>query len=110
MQNADMAFDVAPPHHLRAWRLFRGLSQDELAARVGTTKAVISNLELSERGLSHKWLARLAPVLGTSAGAILDVDPNDAPPEVMQVWSEIPADRRAHALDVLRTFQDRKAG
>nr|WP_315051262.1 helix-turn-helix transcriptional regulator [uncultured Brevundimonas sp.] len=101
MQNVHM------PHHnhLRAWRTFRHMTQEELAEAVGTTKAVISNLETGVRPLSAKWLDRFAPVLNTSAGYILDHDPNDLPTAVLDIWADIPEESRAQALRVLQSFK-----
>lgn len=102
MQNAYMA---AAPNNLQAWRKFRHLTQEELADKVGTTKAVISNLETGARGLSDKWLRRLAPVLDTSPGYLMDHDPNDLPTAVLDIWAQIPEADRATALRVLEGFK-----
>ena len=101
MQNVGMSFQ----NHLKAWRKFRHLTQEELADAVGTTKAVISNLETGARPLSAKWLDKFAPVLNTSPGYILDHDPNDLPTAVLDVWAEIPTEQREQALKVLQSFR-----
>lgn len=102
MQNAYMS-DTR--NHLQAWRRFRHLTQEELAERVGTTKAVISNLETGARGLSDKWLRRLAPALNTSPGYIMDHDPNDLPTAILDVWADIAEADRPRALEMLRIFR-----
>ena len=96
-------------HKLRAWREFRKLTQAELAERVGTTTAVISHLETEKRGLSAKWLYRLAPALGTRPGFLLDHDPSELSSDVLEIWASIPEERRDQARQVLETFS-RKAG
>lgn len=101
MQNVGMSFQ----NHLKAWRKFRHLTQEELADAVGTTKAVISNLETGARPLSAKWLDKFAPVLNTSPGYILDHDPNDLPTAVLDVWADIPTEQREQALKVLQSFR-----
>lgn len=100
MQNADMA-----KNHLKAWRKFRHFTQEELAEKVGTTKAVISNLEVGERGLSDKWLRRLAPVLGTTPGFLLDHDPEDLDTAFLEAAMAVPPERRQQALEILKTFK-----
>ena len=90
---------------LRAWREHRGLTQAKLAEAVGTTGAVISLLESGDRGLGQKWLLRLAPVLGTRPGHLLQVDPADASNDILEIWADIPEDRRDQAKDVLRAFR-----
>ncbi len=81
------------------------MTQARLAEAVGTTGAVISLLEAGERGLSDKWLRRLAPVLGTRPGHLLEVDPNDVSTDILDIWADIPEDRREQARDVLMAFR-----
>lgn len=92
-------------NHLRAWREFRKLTQEELAAKVETTGAVISLLESGARGLSDKWLRKLAPALGTRPGFLLDYDPNDIDGDLLAAVMEVPKERRDQALGILRTFK-----
>lgn len=97
--------DEIEPNHLRAWREFRHMTQDELAAAADTNASVISLLESGARKLSPKWLRRLAPILNTSPGYLLDHDPNDLPTAVLDIWSAIPEENRAQAMAVLETFK-----
>lgn len=89
-------------NHLQAWRLFRGLTQADLAEKVGTTASVISLLENGDRTLSAKWLRKLAVPLGTSPGFLLDHHPNDLPTDVVEIWSQLPEHDRAYALRMLQ--------
>ena len=92
------------PNHLRAWREFRELTQEQVAEAVGTTAGVISLLESGARGLSLKWLLRLAPVLKTTPGLILDHDPNDLDSAIIEIWSRVPEETRPQARAILDTF------
>lgn len=92
-------------NHLRAWRKFRHMTLDEVAAEIGSTKAVVQQLEVGRMSLSHKWLIKLAPVLGTTPGMLLDHDPNDLPTSVLETWAAIPAEDQAQALRVLESFK-----
>lgn len=104
-----VAMTVGPsandPNNLAAWREFRGMTQEDLADAAGTSPAMISHLETGKRGLSAKWLRRLAPPLKTSPGFILDHHPDDIPTDVMELWSQIPESNRDQALRVLQTFR-----
>lgn len=104
LQNVDMSKRTAPPNNLRAWRVKRGLTQEQLAEMVGTTKAAIGHLETGERGLSDKWLRKLAPALGTTAGFLLDHDPNDIA-DFVDAWNEVPEDQKKTALRMLRALK-----
>lgn len=96
---------MAGTNQLRAWRKFRHLTLEEVADAIGTTKAVISQLETGRTTLSQKWLDKIAPVLNTSPGYLLDHDPNDMPTAILDVWAAIPDENRAQALAVLETFK-----
>lgn len=77
------------PNNLRAWRLHRKLSQEQLAAKVGTSSNMIQYLESGERGLSLKWLRRLADALDTTPGHLADYDPSDVPDaDIFDFWSK----------------------
>lgn len=88
-------------NHLRAWRKYRRMTQQELADAIGTAKSVISDLERGVVQLSPKWLRRLAPVLGTQPGHLLDYDPDELDSDIIDIWSRIDVDDRATALRML---------
>ncbi len=91
-------------NYLKAWREFRGMTQDELAEKVDTTKAVISLLENEKRPLSSKWLRRIADVLGTRPGHILDHDPNEVPSDIYDIWGGVSTTDRAQVARIIRSF------
>lgn len=97
-----------PRHFLREWRLFRGMTLEQLGEAVGTTKGVISELELSKKGLSLKWLYRLAPALKTSPGMIVDYNPEDVDPEALDAFLRVGGEDKGQVLKIIGTF--RKAG
>ena len=94
-------------NHLRAWREFREMTQEQLADAVGTAANVISLLESGERGLSHKWLLRLAPALGTTPGFLLDHSPYDIDTSFLDVALSIPKERRGEAREMLEIIRKR---
>lgn len=98
-------------NHLRAWREHRGLSQEQLAELVDTKGNVISLLESGERGLSDKWLRRLAPALGVSAGWLMDYSPEDVSEADEMVRDLMGLDKgsRAQVRDIIQTFSKRRA-
>jgi transcriptional regulator with XRE-family HTH domain len=95
----------AGPNFLRAWREHRGMTQEELAEKVGTSANQISYLEHGERGLSAKWLRRLAPALNTTPGHLLEHDPNELPTDILDIWAHIGKRDRERALRILETFK-----
>jgi transcriptional regulator with XRE-family HTH domain len=100
LHNANMADDDR--NYLRAWRMKKGLTLDELAEKVGTTKSVVSLLENEKRPLSSKWLRKFAEALDTTPGRILDIDPEEVSAEVLDIWDHIGASDRPRAIRILR--------
>jgi transcriptional regulator with XRE-family HTH domain len=93
------------PNYLKAWREFKRLSQEELAEKVGTTASMISMLETEQRGLSAKWLRRLAPALGTTPGHLLDLDPEAVDTDVIDIWTAIADRDKVRAKQILLAFK-----
>jgi len=81
------------------------MTQAELAEKVGTSDNVISLLESGERGLSHKWLLKLAPALGTTPGFLLDYDPNDLDTDYLRDALDVPKGRRNEARLFFRALK-----
>lgn len=88
------------PNNLKAWREHRKMTQEALASEVGTTATVISMLEAGERGLSAKWLRKLAPALKITPGHLLDHDPNDLPSDILEIWMNADQDQKRQLASV----------
>jgi transcriptional regulator with XRE-family HTH domain len=89
-----------PPNHLAKWRHFRRLSQADLGELAGTTGSMIHHLENGDRALSHKWLMRLAPALGTTPGFLLDHDPFDLPNDLFDIWNRSSIEQKQQITSV----------
>jgi len=73
-------------HFLRPWRLYRAMTPEDVADAVKVPVDVLLAWEAGRQEISDKWLRRLAKTLGTTAGAILDVDPNAVPSSLLELW------------------------
>lgn len=58
---------------IRELRMAKGLSQAQLSARLGVSKAMISAYELSTRQPSYEVLRKLACIFGVSTDYLLDM-------------------------------------
>jgi transcriptional regulator with XRE-family HTH domain len=106
-QNGRMADDKnGGPNYLRAWREYRKMTQEELGAALvpPTTGSVISLLEEGERGLSLKWLRKLAPALRTRPGWIADLNPLEADTRTLELVEAVPDDRKEQVYRIIETF------
>lgn len=67
------------PNRIRPLREERGLTQDTLALRVGTTKMQVSRLERGERRLTQGWMEKIAAALACRPADLLpDADSGGA--------------------------------
>lgn len=105
MAKGNKSKGAQPRHFLKEWREFRKMTQEQLAEAVGTSKSVISELESYHKGLSHKWLTRLAPSLKTTPGALLDYHPEWIDMEMLGHFLGIEADERPTAIKILRQLK-----
>lgn len=92
------------PNYLREWRQFRGMTQQQLAEAVGTNANMIQYLESGERGLSAKWLRRLAPILDTTSGMILDHDPHTLDSDIIEIWATASNREKRQIADVAKAI------
>lgn len=94
------------PNNLKAWREYRGKSQEELAAAVEppTSATMISMLESGDRGLSAKWLRRLGDALNVAPGHLLDHDPSELPSDILEIWINADPSQRRQLAEVAKAL------
>jgi transcriptional regulator with XRE-family HTH domain len=61
---------------IRQWREARGLTQEQLAAELGTSVATVSRVETGNQPYTQDFLEACANALGTDVVALLSRDPN----------------------------------
>lgn len=65
--------------NLKAWRFFKGFTQEELSQRSGVSRPNLVALEQGRRECTLSTLNRLAYALGISPGRLLDEQPLEKP-------------------------------
>lgn len=113
--NAYMADDSdknGGPNHLRAWMQHRGIKGVDMAERLGgnVTPGMVSDLMNSKRALSAKWLRRLAPILDTTPGMLLDHDPTELDADIIDLWSHASQGERRQLIDMARVITKGRTG
>lgn len=71
-----------PRIYLKEWRMVHGLSQTEIAQRMGAEKSTVSRLEAGDRKLSIAWLEQYSRALGITREQLM------SPPNVTMVRRE----------------------
>jgi len=93
----------SPRHHIRGWRKYRGLTQEQLASRLGVATSSVSQLETGKQGYSQPMLEAIAEALSCSVTDLLGVDPTKEG-EVVDLIRLINDRNRDQAIRVLRAL------
>lgn len=88
---------------LKEWRIYRGLTLERLADRVGVQPSALSYLERGQSGYQQGLLEALAEALAVSPSQLLDVDPNKDG-EVIDLVRLIDDKNRDQAIRVLKAL------
>jgi len=92
-----------PRHYIREWRKYRGLTQEQLAGRLGVVTSSVSQLETGKQGYSQPMLEAIADALGCGPADLLNVNPF-MEGEVVDLMRLINDKNRDQAIRVLRAL------
>lgn len=90
-------------HYLREWREARGLSLDDLAERMGTSKGHLSNVENLKNGYTQDFIEAAARALDTDAASIISRRPTEGE-DIMSIWKRATAAQRMALVDIAMTI------
>lgn len=93
---------------LKAWRRYRGLTQEKLAARVDMSTSSISQLEKGKQQYRQETLELLAWALSCEPGDLLMRDPTD-PEGIWSVWDTLKPAQRKQAIRLIKAIADEEA-
>jgi len=91
------------PTFIRAWREFRGLTQEQLADRLSTTKANISRIENLRQGYTQDFLEACADALRTDPASLIMRDPSE-PAGIWSIWEHAKPGQRRQITEIARTL------
>lgn len=94
---------------IRAWRLYRGMNQEQLADAIGVTTASLSRIETGKQPYNQRQIELIAKALNCKEGDLLSKDPTEEEEaDIVDIWDHIPAGNRQQARQILETFTDKK--
>lgn len=91
------------PHFIREWRKFRGMTQEQLAERIGISRPHLSKIEKNARKYDQAFLEAAAQELRATPADLIMRDPTD-PEGIWSVWDQIKPLERPRALELLRVI------
>ena len=95
--------------HIKAWRKYRGLTQEQLAERIGISRTYLTKIERGDRKWDQPFLEAAADALRCDPADILTRDPTD-PTGIWSVWERLTPPERVRAVAVLRAMKGDTTG
>lgn len=92
-------------HFIKEWRKHRGLTQDQLAERIGVSPAVLSRIESGRQRYNQDMLEAIGRVLTCAPADLIGRDPTDA---AAATWATLTPGERVAVTQVAKTFLDRR--
>ncbi len=97
------------PHYIREWRKHRGLTQEQLAERIGIARSYLTKIERGDRRYDQPFLEAAADALQCQPGDLIMRDPTDVG-GLWSIWEQLQPIERVQAVAVLRALHDSRTG
>jgi transcriptional regulator with XRE-family HTH domain len=95
---------MAKSHFIREWRKHKGLSQDQLAERIGMNRAYLSKIESGKRRYDQPFLEAAAEVLQCEPADLIIRDPRD-PDGIWSIWDQLKPVERSQVVEIAKTIR-----
>ena len=92
------------PHYIKEWRKYRGLTQEQLAERIGIARSYLTKIERGTRRYDQPFLEAAAEALRCEPGDIIMRDPTDQD-GIWSVWDTLNPLERQQAVAVIRAIR-----
>ncbi|HYK81470.1 MAG TPA: helix-turn-helix transcriptional regulator [Micropepsaceae bacterium] len=93
--------DVTVGRNVRIWRMAKGLSQSQLASRLGITFQQVQKYETGANRIGTGRLVKIAAILGVPISVLFE-GTNAAEPPLLALVSDSRSFRLAHAFDAIK--------
>jgi len=95
---------AAPRHFIRAWRKYRGLTQAQLAERIGIDRSYLSNIETGRRRYDQPFLEAAAEALRCEPPDLIMRDPTE-PDGLWTIWDQLAPVERRQLVEVAKALK-----
>jgi transcriptional regulator with XRE-family HTH domain len=91
-------------HFIRAWRKYRGLTQAQLAERIGIDRSYLSNIETGRRRYDQPFLEAAADALRCEPADLIMRDPTE-PEGLWSIWDQLAPIERRQLVEVAKALK-----
>ena len=92
------------PHYIKEWRKYRGLTQEQLAERIGIARSYLTKIERGTRRYDQPFLEAAADALRCEPGDIIMRDPTEQD-GIWSIWDTLNPLERQQAVAVIRAIR-----
>ena len=100
---------AAQRQHFKAWRKHRGLTQEQLAERIGIARSYLTKIERGDRRYDQPFLEAAAEALRCTPADLIMRDPTD-PEGLWSVYEKLTPPERIRAVAVLKAMRGEDTG
>lgn len=98
-----------PRHFLRQWRKHRGLTQEQLAERIGIARSYLTKIERGTRRYDQPFLEAAADALRCEPADLIMRDPTESE-TIWSIWEGLSPIERVQAIAVIRAIKGANTG
>lgn len=91
-------------HFIKEWRKHRGLTQIQLAERIGIDKSYLSKIESGARRYDQPFLEAASEVLRCEPADLIIRDPSD-PDGIWSIWDTLAPAQRTQVVEIAKTLK-----
>jgi transcriptional regulator with XRE-family HTH domain len=91
-------------HYIKEWRKHRGLTQDQLAERIGMDRAYLSKIESGKRRYDQPFLEAAAEILQCEPADLIVRDPSD-PDGIWSIWDTLRPVEKSQVVEIAKTIK-----
>jgi transcriptional regulator with XRE-family HTH domain len=91
--------------YFKEWRKHRGLTQEQLAERIGIARSYLTKIERGDRRYDQPFLEAAAEALRCSPADLIMRDPTD-PEGLWSVYEGLSPAQRIRAVAVIKAMRD----
>jgi transcriptional regulator with XRE-family HTH domain len=104
-----MIAEAHPNHRIREWRKYRGLTQEQLAERIGIARSYLTKIERGSRRYDQPFLEAASEALRCGPADLINIDPT-APDGLWSIYETLTPPERAQALAVIQALRGARTG
>jgi transcriptional regulator with XRE-family HTH domain len=97
------------PHYFREWRKHRGLTQEQLAERIGITRSYLTKIERGDRRYDQPFLEAAAEALRCGPDDLIMRDPSQLE-SIWTIWEQLKPSERVQAVAILHALRGASTG